>query len=119
VLLVNVPAFPVLWGEHDEAARHRRRSRSAALRGLVEEQGLRVERLSHLVFLLFPLVLAVRVGKRWMAGLQAPRAPRAEIYQLPGWLNRSLRAVLDLERLALRWADLPWGVSLVCVARKP
>jgi SAM-dependent methyltransferase len=119
VALVHVPAFPMLWGEHDEAAHHRRRYRRAALRRLLEAQGLRVERLSYVVCLLFPLVLAVRVGKRSLGWLRPRPAPEAEIYELPGWLNALLRTLLDIERVVLRWIDLPVGVSLICIARKP
>ena len=41
-----------------------------------------------------------------------------EIYDLPAWANRALTGLLAAERAALRWIDLPIGVSLLCLARK-
>jgi SAM-dependent methyltransferase len=119
VLLVHVPAFPVLWGEHDEVSHHRRRYRRETLRRLIERHELRVERLTYVVSTLFPLVFAIRVGKRWLGRRGSSKRPQPEVYRLPGWLNATLRRLLDVERLFLRWADLPFGVSLLCLARKP
>jgi SAM-dependent methyltransferase len=117
--LLHVPAFPILWGEHDEVNHHRRRYRRAALRAVVEASGLVVERVSYANSLLFPAAAAVRLGKRAARGMRPPRPPAAEIYDLPAWLNRALIGVLGLERALLRRVNFPFGVSLLCLARKP
>lgn len=117
--LIHVPAFPFLWGPHDVAAHHRRRYRRRALCQVVEESGLRIERLSYLNFLVFPAAIAVRVGKRMLALAGLGGAPGPEIYELPGGLNAALTRMLSLERVALRWMRFPFGVSLLCLARKP
>ena len=117
--LIHVPAFPLLWGEHDEVNRHLRRYRRGPLEAVLGAHGLAVERLSYVNCLLFPAALAVRLAKRVVRPLQTPRPPRAEIYDLPRWLNRSLLAILVLERAAMqRRLRLPFGVSILCLARK-
>lgn len=115
--LVHVPAFPLLWGEHDEVAQHRRRYLRRSLVAAIEGSGLRIERLSYINCLLFPVAVCVRLGKRvW--GARRGRQPQAEIYDLPPWLNRALTAVLGVERWMLRRMNFPFGVSLLCLARK-
>jgi len=114
--LIHVPAFAFLWGEHDEVNHHRRRYARTELRRIVEASGLGIERLSYVNFLLFPAAAAVRLAKRLV---RRRRAPRPEIYHLPRWLNAALTGLLSMERAALRRADLPVGVSLLCLARKP
>jgi SAM-dependent methyltransferase len=117
--LLHVPAFPILWGEHDEVNHHLRRYRRAALRAVVEASGLVVERVSYANSLLFPAAVAVRLAKRALRAVRAPRPPTAEIYDLPAWVNRALIGVLGIERALLRRVNFPFGVSLLCVARKP
>jgi SAM-dependent methyltransferase len=118
IVLINVPAFPALWGEHDEVAQHRRRYRRAGLERLVADHGLRVERISHANCLLFPFAGIVRLGKRLVRRHLRPRPPRAEIYDVPAWLNTVLTTLLLREAKWLRRRTLPFGVSLVCLARK-
>jgi SAM-dependent methyltransferase len=117
--LLHVPAFPILWGEHDEVNHHRRRYRRADLCAVVEASGLIAERVSYANTVLFPAAASVRLAKRAARALRPPRPPAAEIYDLPRWANRALTGVLDLERALLRHVDFPFGVSLLCLARKP
>jgi SAM-dependent methyltransferase len=117
--LLHVPAFPILWGEHDEVNHHLRRYRRGALRRVVEASGLVVERLSYANSVLFPAAAAVRLAKRAVRAVRAPRPAAAEIYDLPAWVNRALIGVLSVERALLRRVNFPFGVSLLCLARKP
>jgi SAM-dependent methyltransferase len=118
VILIHVPAFPILWGEHDEIAHHRRRYRRLGLVAALQSSGLRVERLSYVNFLLFPAAVCVRLAKRVLRVLRGKKPPQAEIYNLPAWANTTLTGLLGCERRLLRWTNLPFGVSLVCIARK-
>jgi SAM-dependent methyltransferase len=118
VALIHVPAFSALWGEHDEVAHHRRRYRRGPLVRLANGAGLRVERVSYINLLLFPVAAAVRLGKRVLRAVRQPGVPAAEIYRLPGWVNRGLTGLLLAERALLRRINFPFGVSLLCLARK-
>ena len=113
VLVINVPAFQSLWGPHDVALHHHRRYRAHDVRRLVEGAGLRVVRLSYGVFLLFPVVLFVRLIEKTRGGKAEVRLPR-----VPAWLNRFLIGLQRFESKLMSWISLPWGSSIVVVARK-
>lgn len=113
VFVVNVPAYRWLWGSHDVALMHHRRYSRNELRTLLKTAGFRVERLSHTVFLLFPLVLLQRV----LAKLRPQRG--ANLPRVPEGINRFLIRLLDAEAWLVERISLPWGSSLTAVARKP
>lgn len=115
-LLVTVPAFPFLWGPHDEAHHHQRRYCARPLRRLLEDSGLRVERLSYYNSWLFPPVAAVRLLRRW-SGIGATDAG-AELVLPPAPLNAVLATLFASERHWLVRATLPFGVSLIAQARR-
>jgi len=116
--LIHVPAFPVLWGEHDEVNHHRCRYRRTPLGALIEESGLHIERLSYINCLIFPPALAIRLGKRGLRRIAGATTLKPEIYDLPRWFNSALITLLGLERALLQRVNLPFGVSLLCLARK-
>ena len=118
VALIHVPAFPMLWGPHDVAAHHRRRYRRAEFCRVVAASGLHITRLSYVNCLVFPVAVAVRGGRRLLPGPRHVGPAAADIYDLPRWLNTMLTRMLLLERMAMRRISLPFGVSLLCVARK-
>ncbi len=111
--VLNVPAYRWLWGAHDVALMHHRRYSAREVRALLEQAGFRVERISHTVFLLFPLVLLQRVGARLR------RSEGVNLPQVPQWVNSALIRLLDLEAWLVERVPLPWGSSLTAVARKP
>lgn len=113
-LVLSVPAFRALWGPHDIALMHQRRYTRAEMRQRLEAAGFRIERLSYSVFFLFPIVVLVRmIEKRRKGPAKASLAP------LPAWMNRSLTGLQHLEAGLLQRVALPWGSSVVAVARKP
>lgn len=114
VLIVSVPAYSWLWSKHDVALAHYRRYTARALHKRLHEAGFEVLKLSYALCLLLPMIALVR----WLDWLR-PGAPAATVIPLPHWLNRALIRFQDAEsRLLLRY-NLPFGVSLVAVCRKP
>jgi ubiquinone/menaquinone biosynthesis C-methylase UbiE len=113
--LIVVPAFMFLWSEFDRFSGHQRRYGKAELRAKVEEAGFQIARLSYFNTLLFPVVWGIRLlknllGRRWTfkSDLEMPT---------PG-LNGLLAGILSLEGGLIGLHDLPYGVSLVCIAHK-
>jgi len=117
-----VPADPALWSFVDEAAGHARRYTASGLAALAARSGLAVERITHFMAPLVPLVWAGRIARagRRAAGmsLEEKRALAEEELSVPGWANRLLYAVLAREADAVgRGLQLPVGTSLLLVAR--
>lgn len=115
ILVATVPAYQFLWGPHDEALHHQRRYHSAQFRDLIQAGGLRVERHSYLLMALFPLAAAVRLLGRNKKGNQSSAA----LPQVPPAVNRALIAFQGAELEIARRAPLPFGLTIMVVARKP
>jgi SAM-dependent methyltransferase len=122
IALVSVPAYPVLWTYWDDILGHRRRYTTRTLRAAAEEAGLEVLKVSYSNMLtLFPAT-GVRIVKaifhRSAETRRQPKVPESDFIPLPGWLNKGLVAYYHLEAQALRRSNLPFGLSVVCVARR-
>ncbi len=116
-LLVTVPAFMTLWSAHDEVLHHERRYVKRGLRRVLEDAGFTIDWLTYYNAGLFPAVAAVRVARRALPGRGAARADGAELPPLP--LNLALEELFAAERHVVGRLPLPFGVSLIGVARAP
>jgi SAM-dependent methyltransferase len=114
ILVLSVPAFRTLWGPHDVALHHFRRYTRPEVDALLRQAGFQPVRVSYSVFFLFPLVWLIRQVER---GRQGPA--KASLPTVPEWLNRLLIGLQTLEAWLILRLPLPWGSSVVAVARKP
>lgn len=117
LLVVTVPALPGLWSEHDEALDHLRRYRATRLRRVLSSAGFRIERLSPLITALLPPIAGLRLVQRALP--RRSGAPQTAFILPPAPVNRMLTELLRLESRWLLRRNLPVGVSLMAVARKP
>lgn len=116
VLYLQLPAFDKLRSHHDAAVHTRHRYRAGELRRMIEDAGLRVRRLTYANALLFPAA----AGWRALHMLGAPeQAEHSDVHPVPAPVNTALRTMLSLEAPLLRRMNLPFGLSVVGVARKP
>ncbi|SHJ35541.1 Methyltransferase domain-containing protein [Hymenobacter daecheongensis DSM 21074] len=116
-LLVFVPAFQLLWSEHDVVNHHFRRYSGPQLRVALTRANLTVERLSYWNSALFAPAAAVRLLQRLRP---TPKSlPSGDLKLLPGALNGALLTLLRLENRLLRHVNLPVGISTFALARKP
>jgi SAM-dependent methyltransferase len=111
-IVITVPAFPWLWSSHDVFLHHRRRYTRSGLLKKLETAGFRVERATYFNFWLFPLTACMRLLDR-LFGI-APRAGGAVPQR---WINESLFRIFASERSLLNHFDIPFGVSLLVIAR--
>lgn len=126
-LLLNVAAMPGLARGHDIRVMGARRFRAAGLRQLVEASGLEVEEIRYWNSWLTPLLwLRIRLealGAERPGAAPAEAGPAqdgdSELQLPPAWLNHTLAALLELERQLSPALPLPWGSSLMLMARKP
>ena len=115
VLVITVPAYGFLWSEHDEALHHRRRYAASELRNKLTNAGFEVERITYYITFLFFPILFMRFAQS--VSKKSIHAKTSHVI-LPGWLNSLLIGILGFERVLLRWMNFPFGVSIVCLARK-
>ncbi len=114
VAAVTVPAGMALWSDWDVVLHHFRRYSRPQLRALFPAAQWEIVQVNYTNVLVYPAVWLVRHWRKWFP--QKATAARAEDRVPAGWLNRLLRAqFVGLARMRL---PMPFGVSLVLVARK-
>lgn len=114
-LIIFTPAFNFLWGLQDEVSQHYRRYTAAELRQKVMQAGLIIDKLTYANTFLFPFIWAGRLVLRWR-GNKIQGTSENDLH--PAWSNHLLQAIFAAERPLLRYLNFPFGVSLLCVARK-
>lgn len=112
-LLVTVPAFKLLWTNHDILNHHFTRYTKTSFRRLARAAGVELEAERYLFHWLFPLKLAARIMERVARSEPAP--PRVP----PRWLNRIFYRLSWIEYKTLGRMAVPLGTSLMVSGRKP
>ncbi len=114
VAVVTVPAGMALWSDWDVGLHHFRRYSRPQLRALFPGSHWEIVHVNYTNALVYPAVWLVRKWRRWFP-VKSARA-RAEDQVPTSWINRLLRA--QFVGLASLRLPMPFGVSLVLVARK-
>jgi SAM-dependent methyltransferase len=111
--LLFVPAFMFLWGVQDDISHHRRRYTLRELKQKVTEAGLSIERATYANMSFF---LPILIGRLLMRLTRI--RPASENNITIGALNGLLGRMLGAEGWWLQRMNFPFGVSIVCVARR-
>jgi SAM-dependent methyltransferase len=112
-LIVTVPAYMFLWGPSDVINHHKRRYTAPRLRRVIEPD-FRIQHLTYFNTLLFGVVAVGRFGEALL------RRRGDDMAKLPPMiLNRMMETVFRTEAGIVPRRTLPFGVSVLCVARKP
>ena len=115
-LFFSVPAHPWMWGRQDVLAEHRRRYRRSDLASRLLSAGFALERMSYFNTLLFPPIAAVRLAMRPFLSKTSEGGSDLAV-KLPLGLDEVLYRSFAVERRILPDRDLPFGVSLIGLAR--
>ena len=111
-VLLFVPTFMFLWGLQDDVSNHRRRYRMPELRRVLEQAGFEVERATYANITFFlPILLARKLMR--VTGIKAESENNINVSALNGLLGGMLAA----ESVVLKYMNIPFGVSGLCVAR--
>jgi SAM-dependent methyltransferase len=110
--LLFVPTFMFLWGLQDDVSHHRRRYRLPELRRVLEQAGFEVERSTYANITFFAPILLGRQLMR-LTGIKTESENNINVPALNGLFG----AILGAESTVLRYMNLPFGVSGLCVAR--
>lgn len=112
-LLVTVPAYPWLWSRHDDLSHHARRYTRRSLAAALTSGGYVIDYITYFNAALFPLALARTVIEK-----AAPWSdPLAPITVPPRPINETFAAIFGMERFFIPRVALPFGVSLLAIAR--
>lgn len=112
-MLLFVPAFRFLWGVQDEVSHHRRRYTLKELKRRLQQAGMTVERATYANITFFGPILVGRLFMR-LTGLR----PASENNVNVSALNSVFGGVFGAERWWLSRMGLPFGVSIICVAKR-
>ena len=115
-VLITVPAYNFLWSEHDEALNHKRRYMASELHRKLNDAGFEVIKRSYAVTFLLPLILFYRLFRGIFP--KDSHEPKTSYVMLPKPINTFFVHTLGIESHLLKYIDLPFGSSIVCVARK-
>jgi len=115
VLILNLPAFPLLRRIHDAAVSVVRRYRKGNVVRDLSRLGFRVVYAGYRLPVLFVIMLAKKVSEKVLK----QKAIQSDLTPLPPWINRSLLTLHRLENgLVNRGVRFPFGGSLFLVAEK-
>jgi len=111
--LIFVPAFMWLWGVQDDISNHRIRYTKRQIVERLEKAGFEIERATYANITFFAPVLAGRTIMK-LTGLKPASENNINISALNGVFGR----IFGAESVWLKRANIPFGVSIVIVARK-
>lgn len=112
-LVVTVPAYDWMWSYADHVLGHYRRYTRRRLEADVRGAGLEVVRCTHFHSWLLGPAWAFRTVRGSITARPTP-----DDFPLPGPMNRALLALSRAESRVLGGRDLPFGLSILAVARK-
>lgn len=116
-LIITLPAFKFLWGEHDVVNRHKRRYEKKMLLNLLNPNNFSIEKISYWNFTLFLPTALSRLLRKTIKSKQ--KTKKSELYMLPNLMNKILLLILHVENhLIMKGFYFPFGISIICVAKK-
>lgn len=116
-LLLTVPAMRWLWSDHDVTHHHRRRYHATDLRALMGAAGFMIDYLSYYNSVLFPAIAGARLIQRTRSAFSPNGGGRHDLAMPSPALNKILLWLFSSERHVVGTLSLPFGVSLIAVAR--
>ena len=117
-VVLNVTAMALLRGDHSDVWGELRRYTPRSAARLIDDAGLQVVRTTYLFGSLVPLMLAVRRVQLMLRPFREPRGD-TDLTVPPAPLNAILTGLVRAEAALARRVDVPFGSSLLVVARKP
>jgi SAM-dependent methyltransferase len=114
-LLLTVPAYRFLLSKHDAVVHQNKRYRRKQIKRLMESHGFEIVRLTFCVSLLFPFALIRRI----FGNLKPAReADHNEVKMPATWVNNLFLMVMKIENYLLRLMSMPFGLSVMVLAKK-
>lgn len=113
-IIITVPAYPWLFGPHDQLLQHHRRYSLAGLKKVIHHSGLKIQKISYFNTFLFPIAVINRLIEQFLYRFNFTK--RQTAVTKPNFIiNSVLRTIFAYERHVLRIRNLPVGLSLIGV----
>jgi SAM-dependent methyltransferase len=114
-MIASVPAYQWLWSHHDEMHMHYRRYTTTTFKKLFNDAGFKVMYISHFNSILFlPAVMKRSLDK--ITG--AENKNDSPIDEVPNFINGLFTKLFMLEKSWIPKLVIPFGLSIVLVAKK-
>lgn len=112
VLFVREAAYQWLYSSHDTMVWTRHRFTKKELENLIVNQKFQVLRSTYINFFLFPFAVFIRFFEKIF--------PKNEhtLFSSGKFLNAICAKIFNLERVFLKFLNFPFGLSIICIAKK-
>ncbi len=115
ILLIREPAYNWLRGKEDVGSLTKRRFSKKRLELLLKKSSFKILKMTYANFFLFPIVLVLRIK----SSLSPNSTKGSSDLSMPSpAVNTLLLGLLKTEGWLMKFISLPFGSSLICVARK-
>lgn len=114
ILIIKNPAHNWLRGSHDIVIHTKRRYSKAGLGRKLKKSGFEIVKISYVNIFFFPVAIAKRLFDTLFGG-----KPVSDVQTLPYSLNKLLINAYNLEINLLLKVNIPFGLSVFAIARKP
>lgn len=114
VVIISVPAYSWLWSKWDIVQHHHRRYSRGDIKELLKRNGFEIVKISYMFSFLIIPVIAVRVFK----SLLIKEDYTSDFSLTSNLLNKIFSIICDIERVLINTMGIPFGTSIVCVAKK-
>jgi len=113
ILILTVPAFNFLWGLQDVVTGHKRRYSKKEIMEKLREARFDILKSSYFnFFLFFPILFARRLVHLFGLKIRSENEINLPL------INFLFKAVFSLEVYVLKYLSFPFGVSILCIAKK-
>lgn len=113
-VLLRLPAYNWLRGQHDIGIHTARRYTAGEVKTLLRKTGLSVAHISYANTFMFPAALVKRMAER----MWPPEVGQSDLAMEAGSFNRLLQNILSLEAPLVSHIGLPFGLSVIAVGEK-
>jgi ubiquinone/menaquinone biosynthesis C-methylase UbiE len=115
LILLRLPAYDWLRGQHDVTIHTARRYRASQVAKLLKDNGFRLLHISYANTFLFPLA----VVKRLLERIFSPAPASSDLSLNVGMFNGLLKQILSSEAFLVASVGMPFGLSVIALGQKP
>lgn len=121
--ILTVPQYMFMWSKIDDIVKHKRRYSRQEMVSKLKSQGFEIEYVTSFLCLLFPLMMISRLLDKKSTSQEEISDNDTDLESrvtFPSWLNELFNQVMKIDEFLIsRKVNLPFGGSLLVVAKKP